>query len=75
MCNNENNTCSLYEVKHSDQVVSNQYKNLVDQEKNEKIEYKYGKIISKNIIYRGKTKIYEGINYINVEEFLLGLRK
>lgn len=49
--NKENNTCSLYEVKHSDQVVSNQYKNLIDQEKNEKIEYKYGKIISKNIIY------------------------
>ena len=73
--NNENNTCSLYEVKHSDQVVSNQYKNLIDQEKTDKIEYKYGKIISKNIIYRGKTKIYEGINYINVEEFLLGLRK
>ena len=60
----------LFEIKHSDKIIENQVKNLIDEDKCKKIEYKYGKIVSKNVLYRGDSQIINEINYLNVEEFL-----
>lgn len=36
-------------------------------------EFRYGEILSRNVIYRGPAGAFEGINYLNVEEYLKGL--
>jgi len=70
---NENN-CYIYEIKHSDKVVEKQARYLLDNDKCKIIEKLYGKIIGKNVLYRG-TDIKSGeINYINVERFLSELK-
>lgn len=67
----DKNTCSIYEVKHSDKMVESQFRYLVDREKNELIEKKYGKIESKIVLYRGENKeLDNGVKYQNVEEYL-----
>lgn len=72
---NKNTTCEIYEIKHSDKIVNNQFKNLVDQEKCQSTEHRFGKIMKKCVIYRGKTEnINNGISFINVEDYLRGLK-
>lgn len=61
----------LFEVKHSDKIIVQQQRHLVNKDINEVIEYRYGKIISRNVIYKGKSQTQGEINYINVEEFLM----
>lgn len=63
-------TCELYEVKHSTEIDPRQYRHLVDEEKCNVIEHSYGKIVSKNVIYRGDDYEVDGINYLNVERYL-----
>lgn len=63
--------CSLFEVKHSDKCVPDQYKNLVDEELYTQTERYLGDIARRAVIYRGENTVTdEGIEYINVEEFL-----
>ena len=69
----ERGNCLIYDIKHSDKVVKEQYKHLVDEEKCKQTEHRYGPIISKTVLFRGKSQVYDGINYINVEEYLLSL--
>ena len=66
----ENLTCELYEIKHSDQIVEEQYKHLIDEEKCKEIEFNYGEIISRTVLYRGENAVVDGIKYQNVEEYL-----
>jgi len=66
-------SCSIYEVKHSAEVVEAQYRHLVDEEKCKTTEFRYGPITGKYVIYRGKTQDINGIHYLNVEEYLKGL--
>jgi hypothetical protein len=66
----ENLTCELYEIKHSDQIAEEQYKHLIDEEKCKEIEFNYGEIISRTVLYRGENAVVEGIKYQNVEEYL-----
>lgn len=66
-------TCKIYEIKHSDKVVDKQTRFLLDKEKCDLIEFRYGKILEKNVLYRGKTQQVGEINYKNVEEFLIEL--
>lgn len=33
-------------------------------------EFRYGTIVSKNVIYRGASQVIDGVNYLNVEEYL-----
>lgn len=71
-----NYTCQLYEIKYSKEIIEEQYKNLIDKNKCKEVENKFGKIISKSIIYRGINKIINSdINYINVEDYLNNLYK
>lgn len=66
-------TCKIYEIKHSDKVVDKQARFLLDKEKCDLIEFRYGKILEKCVLYRGATKQVGEIRYKNVEEFLIEL--
>lgn len=66
--------CAVYEIKHSDQVVPQQYRHLVDEEKQEMTEKRFGEIIGTNVIYRGVDQALENdVSYLNVEEYLKAL--
>lgn len=66
----ECNNCEVYEIKHSDKINNKQYRHLMDQEKCELIEKKYGDIIKKIVLYRGKDTVVDNIQYLNVEKYL-----
>lgn len=36
-------------------------------------DFRYGTIVSRNVIYRGASQVVDGINYLNVEEYLKSL--
>lgn len=66
--------CELYEIKHSAERVPAQYRFLEDAEKLESVEFRYGKIRKKAVIYRGQsTTLENGIVYLNVEDYLKSL--
>ena len=65
---------NLYEIKYNDEVFEEQYKHLLDEEKNNLVESYFGKINKRCVIYRGKTKKVNDIQYINVEDYLLKLK-
>lgn len=70
----ENSTCQIFEIKHSAEIVPNQYKNLVNTEMTSLTEKFFGKITGKTVIYKGPDKTTEnGIEYKNAEEYLYGL--
>ncbi len=69
------NTCQLFEVKHSDKINDKQTRFLLDEDKCNLIENKYGKIKNKYVIYRGESKRIGTINYKNVEEFLISIKE
>lgn len=50
------NTCKLYEIKYNDRIDDNQFRFLVDKDKYELIESKYGIIVGKYVLYRGQNK-------------------
>lgn len=66
-------TCKIYEIKHSDKVVDKQARFLLDKDKCALIEFRYGKILKKCVLYRGKTQQVGEIYYKNVEDFLIEL--
>lgn len=63
-------SCKIYEIKHSEEAVRNQYRHLIDKEKCAQTEHRYGSIMEKTVLYRGKNQMIEGIRYKNVEEYL-----
>ena len=67
--------CEIYEIKHSDKIAPEQYRHLQDRKKCADTEFRYGKILSKNVIYRGPNDSRQGINYLNVEDYLNGLNR
>lgn len=66
--------CAIYEIKHSTQIVSEQYRHLCDEEKCEKTEHRFGEIMKKTVLYRGESSCEEieggEIIYENAAEFL-----
>ena len=66
-------TCEVFEIKHSEEAVPEQYKNLIDMEKCKATEFRFGEITRKAVIYRGEDKSDGSIEYLNVEEYLRGL--
>lgn len=68
-----NHTCSVYEIKHSDKMVAEQGKHLLNEDKCNIIESKYGRITDKCVLYRGKDDVLDDIKYLNVEQFLTRL--
>lgn len=62
--------CKIFEIKHSDKVVENQYRHLVDEEKLKQTEHRYGTITDKVVLYRGVKTRVKDIQYVNIEEYL-----
>ena len=70
----ENNSCEIYEIKHSKERVPQQYRHINDPEKLAETERKYGRITKRAVIYRGDAHVEEnGVEYINVEDYLNSL--
>lgn len=68
---NQTNTCEIYEIKHSLEAVPFQYRHLINEDKIELTEKRFGKITKKCVLYRGETKQSENdVMYKNVEEYL-----
>ena len=74
-------TCEIYEIKHSKEVVPQQCRHLLDEQKCKDTEFRYGTITGKYVIYRGATtslvqagvETPEDVTYLNVEEYLKNL--
>ena len=66
--------CRIYEIKHSTEVNEKQTLHLRDAEKCQIVEKRFGPISGKFVLYRGKDKFAEGVQYLNVENFLCGLK-
>lgn len=62
--------CEIYEIKHSDKVADEQRRHLLNPKKCAETEFRYGKILSKNVIYRGADVSVQGVRYLNVEKYL-----
>lgn len=70
----ENLCCAIYEVKHSKEIVPAQYRFLLDPERCKMTEHRFGKITGRYVIYRGNNSQSEGVQYLNVENYLNSLR-
>ncbi len=72
----EKAVCEVYEIKHSNKVHPRQVRHLLNVENLERTEYRYGKIMKRAVIYRGVEFTDDnGIEYINAEKYLMGLKK
>ena len=65
--------CEIYEVKYSREVVKNQYRHLINGEKCAETEHRFGRITGRYVIYRGENTEIDGIQYLNVEQYLKSL--
>ena len=66
--------CRIYEIKHSTEVNERQTIHLRDAEKCQIVEKRFGPISGKFVLYRGKDTFAEGVQHLNVENFLCGLK-
>ena len=73
ICDPKKLTCKIFEIKHSCEQVPEQYRHLKNEEKCAMTSHRYGDIIGKYVIYRGKTDNDGDIQYLNVEEYLKSL--
>lgn len=62
--------CEIFEIKHSVEPVTAQYRHLVDPQKCADTEHRFGPIMAKTVLYRGESKTIDGIRYENVEAYL-----
>ena len=69
----EAGSCRIFEIKHSEEAVPQQYRHLIDEQKCAQTEHRYGPITGKFVLYRGESQVVEGIRYQNVEEYLRSL--
>lgn len=69
--NEKENCCEIFEIKHSGKQVPAQYRHLLDQEKCDKTEQRFGPIRGRYVLYRGEDVTLEnGVHYRNVERYL-----
>ena len=66
--------CRIYEIKHSTEANEKQTLHLRDAEKCQIVENRFGPISGKFVLYRGKDTFAEDVQYLNVENFLCGLK-
>ena len=69
----EAGSCRIFEIKHSEEAVPQQYRHLIDEQKCAQAEHRYGPITGKIVLYRGESQVIDGIRYQNVEEYLRSL--
>lgn len=70
VCDPKALTCKIYEVKYSKEQVKEQYHHLENTEKCALTSHRYGDITGKYVIYRGEPASVDGIQYLNVEDYL-----
>lgn len=63
-------SCAIYEIKYSREVIPNQYRHLVNEEKCAATEHRFGTITGRYVIYRGEAASSDGVQYLNVEQYL-----
>lgn len=72
--NKETNTCKIYEIKHSKEMIQDQCKHLLNVESCSTLEAKFGTITGKYVLYRGEEATSPwNIEYLNVSSFLKNL--
>ena len=65
-----NNSFSLFEIKHSFEKDENQLKHLIDKQKLDLMEYRYGHLDNRVVLYRGEDDNTQDIKYWNIEKYL-----
>ena len=65
----------IYEIKYSKEALKEQARHLLDEEKCNSVSRRFGRIKKKGVIYRGDSLEKDGLEYQNIEEYLLGLPK
>ena len=71
--NPETSSCEIFEIKHSTETHPNQYQHISNEEKCKSTEFRYGSITGKYVIYRGESRVVDGVQYLNAEEYLHSL--
>lgn len=66
-------TCDIYEIKYSREIVANQYRHLINTEKCAETEHRFGRVTGRYVIYRGEAAESDGVQYLNVEQYLKSL--
>jgi len=66
-------SCEIFEIKHSTKAVPQQYANLINVEKCNATEFRFGRIKRKAVIYRGEKTTDGEVEYLNVEDYLKDL--
>ncbi len=66
-------SCEIYEIKHSKEVVEAQYRHLINGEKCAETEHRFGQITGRYVVYRGGETEVDGVQYLNVEQYLKSL--
>ena len=66
-------SCEIYEIRHSTERAPEQSRHLRDEKKCSETASRFGTITGKFVIYRGESKDIDGIQYVNVEEYLRSL--
>lgn len=67
-------TCEIFEIKYSKEIVPQQYQHILNEEKCAATEHRYGTITGRYVIYRGASAVVDGVQYLNVEDYLKSLR-
>ena len=71
----EQDSCEVYEIKHSQQYAPNQCRYLLDEDMLAQTAGRFGRITKRCVLYRGAAfKASNGIEYENVEEYLKRLK-
>lgn len=72
--NKMNNSCAIYEIKHSKEYVLEQGRHLMDENKLALTTPRFGSLVGRYVLYLGENMDSEdGIAYRNAEEFLKNL--
>ena len=66
-------SCEIYEIKHSAEIVPEQIRHLIEEEKCRMTEHRFGTITGKYVIYRGPIETRDDVQYLNVEEYLCAI--
>ncbi len=66
-------SCQIYEIKYSKEQVPEQYRHMKDEDKCDLTSHRYGDITGRYVIYRGDAAKLDGVQYLNVEEYLKSL--
>lgn len=69
----QEHTIEEYEIICSKERVPEQRRVLLDDAINKEVSSKYGKITRKCVLYRGDSGMEDGVEYLNVEEYLKAL--